>query len=52
MGVRSVDFAPILAAAASPDHWLFVDRIHFTDDGHGFVSKLLLKTPGARRDAT
>jgi len=35
MGVRSVDFAPI--PAASPDHWLFVDRIHFADDGHGFA---------------
>lgn len=42
MGVRFIDFTPLLAKAAAPDRWLFVDRIHFTDDGHDFVSKLLL----------
>jgi phospholipase/lecithinase/hemolysin len=31
-----------MAAAIRPDQWVFVDRIHFTDAGHDFVSKLLL----------
>ncbi len=44
MGVRFVDLAPVIAAEAAPDRWLFVDRIHFTDDGHDFVAKLMLRT--------
>jgi lysophospholipase L1-like esterase len=43
IGVDFVDFSPILAEASAPDQWLFVDRIHFTDGGHDFVSKLLLR---------
>ena len=31
-----------IAEALKPDQWLFVDRIHFTDQGHDFVSKLIL----------
>lgn len=42
IGVRFVNMAPVIADAAAPDQWIFVDRIHFTDDGHDFVSKLLL----------
>lgn len=43
LGDRFVNFSPVLAATAEPDQWLFVDRIHFTDDGHDFVSKRLLE---------
>lgn len=42
LGVRFINFAPKLAAAITPDQWLFVDRIHFTDAGYDFVSRLLL----------
>lgn len=42
MGVGFVNMAPVIAKAAAPDQWIFVDRIHFTDSGHDFVSKLLL----------
>ena len=41
LGVRYLDMSPVIAAAVKPDHWLFVDRIHFTDDGYDFVAGLL-----------
>jgi hypothetical protein len=43
MGVNFIDFTPVLAKAALPDQWLFVDRIHFTDEGSEVVAKLLLR---------
>lgn len=42
LGVRFVNMSPILSAALEPDQWLFVDRIHFTDQGHDFVARHLL----------
>lgn len=42
MGASFVDFAPLLSKAAAHDEWLFVDRIHFTDNGHDLAAKLLL----------
>jgi hypothetical protein len=41
LGVRFLDMNPLLGAAAGPDEWLFVDRIHFTDHGHDVVARLL-----------
>lgn len=41
LGVRFLDFAPVLRAAAKPADWLFVDRIHFTDLGHDLAARLL-----------
>lgn len=41
-GVGFVNLSPILAERLPPTQWLFVDRIHFTDDGHDFVARLLL----------
>jgi hypothetical protein len=46
MGVNFIDFTPVLAKAALPDQWLFVDRIHFTDEGSDLVAKLLLRELG------
>lgn len=43
LGVRFINLSPVLADSLKPDQWLFVDRIHFTDDGHDFVSRLLLE---------
>jgi hypothetical protein len=42
MGVDFINMSPIIAAAINDDQWLFVDRIHFNDAGHDFLSKLLL----------
>jgi lysophospholipase L1-like esterase len=42
LGVKFVDLAPLIARQARPEQWIFVDRIHFTDDGHDFVSKIVL----------
>jgi hypothetical protein len=42
LGVPFVDMAEVIAQAVRPDQWVFVDRIHFTDEGHDFVSQLLL----------
>jgi hypothetical protein len=42
LGVKFVNLTPFIAEALKPDQWLFVDRIHFTDQGHDFVSKLIL----------
>jgi hypothetical protein len=48
LGVSFLDMAEIMAAAIRPDQWVFVDRIHFTDAGHDFVSKLLLTATQAK----
>lgn len=42
LGIGFVNLAPLIRARADPDQWIFVDRIHFTDAGHDFVSKILL----------
>jgi lysophospholipase L1-like esterase len=44
--VRYLDLSPVIAAAVKPDQWLFVDRIHFTDDGYDFVAGLLADSLG------
>ena len=43
MGVGFINISPILTESVKPDQWLFVDRIHFTDDGYDFVAKKLLE---------
>ncbi|HEX6077461.1 MAG TPA: SGNH/GDSL hydrolase family protein [Micromonosporaceae bacterium] len=42
MGVGFVNMSPVLSASLRDDQWLFVDRIHFTDDGHDFVARRIL----------
>lgn len=42
MGVNFINLTPLLVEQLKDDQWLFVDRIHFTDQGHDFVSKILL----------
>ncbi|MFC5220527.1 SGNH/GDSL hydrolase family protein [Streptomyces coerulescens] len=39
--VAFLDLNPLVAQAAAPGQWLFVDRAHFTDDGYDLVSRLL-----------
>ena len=46
MGVRYLDINPVIADAISKDDWLFVDRIHFTDEGHDLVAGLLAEQLG------
>ncbi|MEV0224558.1 SGNH/GDSL hydrolase family protein [Streptomyces sp. NPDC050704] len=41
LGVRFLDISPTLAESAAADDWLFVDRIHFTDEGHDLVAGIL-----------
>jgi hypothetical protein len=41
LGVPFLDMNPVLGAAVSADDWIFVDRIHFTDEGHDIVAGLL-----------
>jgi lysophospholipase L1-like esterase len=43
IGARFINISPILSASLKPDQWLFVDRVHFTDDGYKFVLKKLLE---------
>lgn len=43
IGVNFINFSPILAEVAKADHWLFTDRIHFTDFGHDLVAQQILK---------
>ncbi len=45
-GVRFLDFNPVLADAIGKNDWLFVDRIHFTDEGHDLVARLLAEQLG------
>ncbi|MDG4763214.1 Inducer of phenazine A [Solwaraspora sp. WMMD406] len=44
LGVNLVNLSPILSDVLAPDQWVFVDRIHFTDDGHDFVARTLLES--------
>lgn len=39
--VAFLDLNPLVADAADPGQWLFVDRAHFTDEGYDLVSGLL-----------
>lgn len=39
--VLFLDFNTVLANAVGPEDWLFVDRIHFNDEGHDLVARLL-----------
>jgi hypothetical protein len=41
LGVAFVDMNPILGEAIGPDDWLFVDRIHFNDEGYDLLARLL-----------
>jgi hypothetical protein len=43
MDVGFLNLSPVLADRISPDQWVFVDRIHFTDQGHDFVARELLE---------
>lgn len=43
LDVNFINISPILSESTTPDQWLFVDRIHFTDDGHDFVAKKILE---------
>jgi hypothetical protein len=41
IGVDFLDLSPLLAEAAGPRDWLFVDRAHFTDLGHDLTARLI-----------
>lgn len=43
MGIPFVDLTEHIQDAIADDFWLFVDRIHFTDQGHDLVSRILLE---------
>jgi hypothetical protein len=43
LSVDVINISPILGASLAVDDWMFVDRIHFTDWGHDFVSQILLE---------
>lgn len=44
VGVPFVDMNSLLADAVDDDDWLFVDRIHFTDEGYDVVAALLAES--------
>ncbi|MGW2630803.1 GDSL-type esterase/lipase family protein [Streptomyces chattanoogensis] len=46
LGVNYLDLNPVLADALGPEDWIFVDRIHFTDEGHDLVAGLLARHLG------
>ncbi|KOV67898.1 SGNH/GDSL hydrolase family protein [Streptomyces sp. MMG1121] len=41
LGVPFLDMNPVLGEAIGDEDWIFVDRIHFTDQGHDIVAGLL-----------
>lgn len=44
LGVSFLDMNTVLAGAVGPDDWLFVDRIHFNDEGYDLVARLLAES--------
>lgn len=43
LDINFVNISPALTESLAPDQWLFVDRIHFTDQGHDFVARKILE---------
>ncbi|MFJ8748408.1 SGNH/GDSL hydrolase family protein [Streptomyces sp. NPDC102441] len=43
IGVNFVNFSPVMAESAPSDEWLFIDRIHLTDNGHDLVARKILE---------
>lgn len=43
LDINFVNLSPSLTDSLQPDQWLFVDRIHFTDQGHDFVARKILE---------
>ncbi|GAA3746507.1 SGNH/GDSL hydrolase family protein [Salinactinospora qingdaonensis] len=41
LGIRYVDSVPLFAESLKPEDWAYVDRIHFTDEGHRTFTDLL-----------
>ena len=41
LGVRFVDLNPAVARATTADEWLFVDRVHYNDEGHHVVARIM-----------
>ena len=49
LGVDYVNFSPVLRSAITPEDWVYIDRIHFTDRGHDLSAEQILKIV-TRRD--
>ncbi|UQI48779.1 SGNH/GDSL hydrolase family protein [Streptomyces sp. HU2014] len=45
-GARFFDLNPAVADAIKPADWLFVDRAHYTDEGHEIVTRVMAETLG------
>ncbi|KDA92066.1 SGNH/GDSL hydrolase family protein [Pantoea agglomerans] len=43
IGIAFIDLTPHIQRNLPDDFWLFVDRIHFTDQGHDLVARILLE---------
>ncbi|MET9697963.1 SGNH/GDSL hydrolase family protein [Streptomyces sp. NPDC006529] len=43
LGIDFVNFSPVMTQSAAADDWLFIDRIHLTDNGHDFVARKILE---------
>ncbi len=41
LGVRFFDLNPAVAEATTDDDWLFVDRVHYNDQGHHVVARIM-----------
>jgi len=46
IGIRFLDMNAVLADAAKPDEWLFVDRVHCVDRGYDLIARLLAECLG------
>jgi hypothetical protein len=44
--VRFLDLNPMMAAEAKPQDWIYVDRAHYTDEGHDLVTRLVAEGLG------
>ena len=44
MGIDFIDLNPLLAAELTPDRWVYTDRIHFNDQGHDLLARIVLST--------
>lgn len=39
--VGFLDLNPLMTAECKPDDWLYVDRAHYTDEGHDLIARLI-----------
>lgn len=47
-GAGFLDLNPVMPAETKPDDWIYVDRAHYTDEGHDLIARLIAEGLGLK----